>query len=242
MSIEDVPGLANHVLVAVADAGIAAVAASLARAGFTGVALHTCGAMGPEALAALQRDRERVRRPSSPPDHSQSRARRRTADGRWLCASPAMPGPSPGGARSSTLLEGFEIAVAPDGMPLYHAGAVLAGNGIVALLDAAVRLMQAAGVERRSALNGLAPLARASVENTVALDSVAALTGPVARGDAGTVATHARAMAGVTPDIRQLYRAVGLTALTIARRRGLPDSSADAIAEALDDSRFGDQS
>ena len=53
-TIEKLPHLASHVLIAVSDGAVEPVALVLARSGFrSGIALHTCGAMGPAALAVL---------------------------------------------------------------------------------------------------------------------------------------------------------------------------------------------
>jgi predicted short-subunit dehydrogenase-like oxidoreductase (DUF2520 family) len=51
----------------------------------------------------------------------------------------------------------------------------------------------------------IGPLARASVENALQRGQ-AALTGPVARGDAATVAGHLLALAEVSPQLVQAYR------------------------------------
>jgi len=53
-TIEELPALASNILIAVSDTAVEPVAAVLARSGFHNrVALHTCGAKGPEALAVL---------------------------------------------------------------------------------------------------------------------------------------------------------------------------------------------
>jgi hypothetical protein len=52
-NLSEIPRLASHILIAVADQGIGPVADALAAAGMrTGIALHTCGAKGPDALQA----------------------------------------------------------------------------------------------------------------------------------------------------------------------------------------------
>jgi predicted short-subunit dehydrogenase-like oxidoreductase (DUF2520 family) len=55
VTIEELPTLSSHVLIAVSDRGVKPVAEILAKSGFRcGVALHTCGAKGPQALAVLE--------------------------------------------------------------------------------------------------------------------------------------------------------------------------------------------
>jgi predicted short-subunit dehydrogenase-like oxidoreductase (DUF2520 family) len=59
---------------------------------------------------------------------------------------------------------------------------------------------------------------------------VAALTGPVRRGDEATVRTH---LAVLDPEDRAIYRALGLVALRIAREAGLAEGPAAAVERAL---------
>jgi predicted short-subunit dehydrogenase-like oxidoreductase (DUF2520 family) len=97
----------------------------------------------------------------------------------------------------------------------------MASNYLVALMDAAVILMKAAGIEQEQALRALAPLVRASVGNALTMSPVQALTGPVERGDNGTVAAHFRAFstASAPESVKALYRAAGLHAVDMARRK-----------------------
>jgi predicted short-subunit dehydrogenase-like oxidoreductase (DUF2520 family) len=108
--------------------------------------------------------------------------------------------------------------------PLYHAAAVMACNYLTALLDAAVTLAGQAGIARAEALEALEPLARATVENTCALGPDKALTGPIARGDAGTVERHLHALdAGPGGHLADLYRRMGAWTVDLARRKGQAD-------------------
>jgi predicted short-subunit dehydrogenase-like oxidoreductase (DUF2520 family) len=81
----------------------------------------------------------------------------------------------------------------------------------VALLGQAVRVAQAAGVPPAALL----PLVRASVDNVAALGPDDALTGPVARGDADTVARHLATLPG---EERDAYRALAREALRLTGR------------------------
>jgi predicted short-subunit dehydrogenase-like oxidoreductase (DUF2520 family) len=93
----------------------------------------------------------------------------------------------------------------------YHAAATIASNHLVALMGQAVRVADAAGVPPEALL----PLVRATLENVTAVGSAAALTGPVARGDADTVSRHLDALA---PDERAAYRALAAEALRLTGR------------------------
>jgi predicted short-subunit dehydrogenase-like oxidoreductase (DUF2520 family) len=89
----------------------------------------------------------------------------------------------------------FEVA--PEDRAAYHAGAAMASNFLIALETAAQRV---AGIDREL----LVPLVRATVE-TWAAEGAAALTGPIARGDEGTVARHRAAITERAPDLLALY-------------------------------------
>lgn len=100
---------------------------------------------------------------------------------------------------------------------LYHAAASVASNYTIAVLDAAERLAQAAGLSDARA--AFAPLVVRTVENWVARGS-AALTGPVARGDEGTVARQRAAIVASAPGVLDLF-----DALTVATRKIAPAAS-----------------
>ena len=84
------------------------------------------------------------------------------------------------------------------------------------------RLFEAAGV----GFGVAEPLVRAAVENALALGPEAALTGPVARGDAGTVAAQVAAVRHGAPDLAEAFIALARAAAHIA-------GTEDAIEEAL---------
>jgi predicted short-subunit dehydrogenase-like oxidoreductase (DUF2520 family) len=94
--------------------------------------------------------------------------------------------------------------------------------------------MGAAGVGRRAALDAVGPLCLASARNTIELGPEAALTGPVQRGDAATIAAHAGALRTAPTYVGELYRASARALLDISRRRGLTDASVGAIEAALE--------
>jgi predicted short-subunit dehydrogenase-like oxidoreductase (DUF2520 family) len=98
-------------------------------------------------------------------------------------------------------LYGRAFAVADRDRALYHAGASIAANHLVALFGQVERIAALAGVPREAYLD----LARATLENVADLGAAAALTGPVARGDEATVRRHLRAL---PRDERPAYRAM----------------------------------
>ena len=117
---------------------------------------------------------------------------------------------------------GEPFRVREDARTLYHAALAHAGNHVVTVVLDAVEALRSAlwgqellgqelvgeepgGIAERV----VGPLARASLENALQRGQ-AALTGPVARGDAGAVADHLRALAEVNPELAQAYRANSL--------------------------------
>ncbi|WP_194421232.1 DUF2520 domain-containing protein [Microbacterium abyssi] len=87
----------------------------------------------------------------------------------------------------------------------YHAAASTASNLLLTVLDAAEQLAVTAGLPSADARALLAPLVRRTVENWADAGAEASLTGPIARGDEGTVARQRAAVAGATPDLVALF-------------------------------------
>ena len=96
------------------------------------------------------------------------------------------------------------IDLHPSDRAAYHAAASIASNFLVTLEAAAERLALTAGVQRQDLL----PLVRATVENWARLGPERALTGPVARGDAVTIARQREAVTDRAPDLLPLFDAL----------------------------------
>lgn len=104
-------------------------------------------------------------------------------------------------------------------LALYHAGAVLASNYVVAMADAAQSLLIKAGVPAEQALPALIPLLASVVHNLAQVGLPDALTGPVERGDVTVVERHLAALAAGAPELVELYRVVGRDVLRLARAK-----------------------
>ena len=102
--------------------------------------------------------------------------------------------------------------------PLYHAAAVFASNYLVATSSVAADLFSAAGVPDPA--RAMAPLQRATLDNLERLGAGRALTGPAARGDAGTIDRHLAALAVAAPGAIPAYVAMARLALDLAERGG----------------------
>ena len=89
--------------------------------------------------------------------------------------------------------------------PRYHAGLAHGANHLVTLVAQAIQVVGSAGVQDPQRL--IAPLLHAALDNALRLGD-GALTGPVARGDASTVAAHLAQLSEQSPDIRPTYVAL----------------------------------
>jgi len=131
---------------------------------------------------------------------------------------------------------GVPVRLAPGSKRAYHAAAVLAAGGVVALLDTIRELAEPVGLDEAGALAIYLPLLEQTVGNVRALGIAAALTGPAVRGDAGTIRAHRAAMTAASPGARAVYAALLERSIELAERRGsvTPEAAADlrgALAE-----------
>ena len=127
---------------------------------------------------------------------------------------------------------GVAFRLSEERKPLYHAAAVFCSNYLVAVEGLAEHLFRLAGLP--APLPAFAPLAEASLANVIRVGPEAALTGPVARGDAGTVRRNLEAIAGHAPEAVPAYVALADAAINLATRaRRLGPDEASAIREVL---------
>ena len=183
------------VILCVPDGEIAAAAAAVAPGPLVG---HCSGATGLEPLAgheAFSLHPLMTVPAGSPP-------------GVFAGAGAAVDGSTPRALEVATALAerlGMRPArVTPEDRVAYHAAASIASNFLVTLEWAAERLAATAGVSREQ----LAPLVRAAVETWVELGAERALTGPIARGDEGTVARQREAVLERLPELAPLFDAL----------------------------------
>jgi predicted short-subunit dehydrogenase-like oxidoreductase (DUF2520 family) len=128
---------------------------------------------------------------------------------------------------------GEPVFIAESDRELYHAAIAFAANHLITLVTSAAELLSGAGVSDPARMLG--PLLTASLDNALRLGD-AGLTGPVARGDAGTVAAHVAALSG-SPTVRSAYIAMARLTADRALAAGL---LAPADAERLLDVLGGD--
>lgn len=120
--------------------------------------------------------------------------------------------------------------VPDDRRVLYHAALAVGSNAVGAAVAVARQLLLAARVDDPRAFLG--PLVATSVANVLA-DGAAALTGPVVRGDAGTVEAHLQALAADVPQLEDAYRQLSRVLLAQVAA-DLPPEVRRRLGDALD--------
>ncbi|MBA7629356.1 hypothetical protein ES703_36855 [subsurface metagenome] len=108
---------------------------------------------------------------------------------------------------------------------LYHASAVIACNYLVTLVKLAGDLWQTFGVPPPQATRALLPLLRGTLHNIETIGIPNCLTGPITRGDIGTINKHLNALKQTAPHLLPTYRELGRQTIPIALAKGKIDQS-----------------
>ncbi len=231
VSISELAASCKYVVVAVPDSAVSEASAELIGSRAQ-VVLHTCGSLGPAALAPLTTSGVSCAtfHPLQTFASREQGVECLTGSTFGICGSGAA---YDWAKELCTEFGGSPIAIPEEQLPLYHAAAVIAGNYTIGLVDVAVKLMERAGVEHDLALTAIAPLVRTSVENALVMGPEAGLTGPIERGDSPTIERHIEALRTGPAGSDAVYKAVGRQLVSIARRRGLSLEKAAALEEML---------
>ncbi len=114
---------------------------------------------------------------------------------------------------------------------LYHASAVIASNYLVTLVKMATDLWQTFGIPPEEATKALLPLIKGTLNNIENVGIPGCLTGPVARGDAGTVRKHLESIAKSAPELLDIYIQLGRQTIPIALAKGKIDENQARLLE-----------
>lgn len=174
------PGSGGLVLLCVPDSAVGAVSGEIAPSEGHVVA-HCSGALGLDVLAGHPR-RASLHPLVALPDPERGAGSLR---GAWFATAG-----DPLVEEVVDALDGRRVEVTDAGRVRYHAAAVVASNHLVALFGQVQRVAESVGVPLEAFLD----LARGSLDDVSALGPARALTGPVARGDWATVASHLEAL------------------------------------------------
>lgn len=213
------------------DRAITATACQLAHhiEAWTGVTvLHCSGALSSTALAALQQQGAWVG--SMHPLH---------AFGTPLLDPQALAGVYwciEGSAPANTVarqlisdLHGHANEIPPASKILYHAAAAVTGNQITALMSLGFGLLEHCGIPPSQARAMLIRLSEGVLQHMKAEGEIAALAGPISRGDAETVARHVDTLRALPSIYLEVYRGLSRQLVHLAERKG--SAPAEALAE-----------
>lgn len=244
LSIEEIVERAELVLLAVPDDALAPLVQGLADLGRWQpgqLVVHTSGRYGIEVLAPAQRL-------GAIPIalHPAMTFSGWSTDVARLTGCPmAVTAPAaflPVGQALAVELGGEPFVLDEAARPAYHAALAHGANHLVTLVGQAVRVLEAIGVDDGAAT--LRPLLAAALDRSLREGADHALTGPVARGDAGTVRSHLAALAELTDpttgepldDVVGTYRTLARATLKRREAAGLLGAEAvRAVREALEE-------
>lgn len=188
-------------------------------------ALHTSGVHSAEVLAPLRRVGAAVG------GWHPAVAVPSASEGRFRDVTVGLDGDPPAlaaGRRLAAAVGARTVRVRPGEKARWHAAAVFASNHVLACVAVALREMRAAA-EDPVGLEDLLPLARSALDGAGRGGLSEGATGPVARGDVGTVR---RDLESLDPGTRSLYRALARELLRLVGGR-LPADRREALEAAL---------
>lgn len=133
----------------------------------------------------------------------------------------------------ATTLGGRWIVLKAEDKILYHTAAVFACNYLITLVKIATDLWQSFGIPPQQATQALLPLLRGTINNIDATGIPRCLTGPIARGDSGTIKKHLDALQKAAPELIATYRELGLKTISIALSKGRINSKQSDELEAI---------
>jgi predicted short-subunit dehydrogenase-like oxidoreductase (DUF2520 family) len=117
-------------------------------------------------------------------------------------------------------LGGWPVEIAPQHRALYHLTGFLACGAVITLMNQAAELWRVMGYTREQGLEVLLPILRSTVDSLEAQGAPAGLTGPISRGDVGTVEKHLDALESRAPSMMPLYCEISLGAAALSRNKG----------------------
>ena len=220
--IAQLSGQCDAVLIAVSDDAVAEIASRLADGQATSTrrfAFHVSGRSGTGVLAPLRQADWRVAaiHPAMTFTGDLQADVRDVKGAHFAVTAPDARTQEEAGALV-TRLGGHPFPVSEEDRILYHAALCHVANHLVTLVQQASRMLDFAGVDAPH--EKFAPLARAALENSLE-KGFAALSGPLLRGDAGTVAQHVDALHAKAPDLEAAYRAMARATVEEMARSGL---------------------
>jgi predicted short-subunit dehydrogenase-like oxidoreductase (DUF2520 family) len=167
--------------------------------------LHTSGALDASILQGLQEQGAAVG--SMHPLQTFSGVGVPALEGKYFAIEGDVPAVR--AARSIVrCLGGRPVKISAHKKRMYHAAAALAAGHVLAVEEAATRMLMSAGMRRHEAVRSLLGLTRQALENFERLGARAAWTGPLARGDYRVIKAHEQAMSDLPAEYMRAYEAL----------------------------------
>ena len=133
----------------------------------------------------------------------------------------------------ATNLGGFHVEIDPAYKPLYHASGFLVCGLMIGLIQQSIKLWEIMDYTEDQALNVLVHIMRSTIESISQLGVSDSLTGPIARGDIGTITKHLDIIAIYSPETLPMYCHLALSTVDIATQKGLIDPFTKSTLENL---------
>ncbi len=123
----------------------------------------------------------------------------------------------------ATALGGNWITLKAGDKMAYHTAAVFACNYLVTLVKMATDLWQTFSIPPDQATKALLPLLRGTLHNIETIGIPQCLTGPIARGDTGTIDKHLKVLHDKAPALLFPYKELGIQTIPVALAKGKID-------------------
>jgi predicted short-subunit dehydrogenase-like oxidoreductase (DUF2520 family) len=118
--------------------------------------------------------------------------------------------------------------------PLYHAAACILSNYLVTLSYVSGKLFDEIGIDPGIGFKAFSPLVKQTIENISTSGSVKSLTGPISRGDFDVIEKHIKGLTQRVPEVLEVYKVLGRTAIEVANAKGsLDEYAAEKISNIL---------
>lgn len=218
--------MAKVIWICVPDDAISEVASQIATRGDwkRKIAVHSSGALGSDALAALKKAGAGTA--SAHPLMTFVRASKPELKGVPF----ALEGDASALATINTIVRsigGKSFRIAAGAKPAYHLFGFFSSPALVALIVAAQQVGELAGFKRRKSSELMGRIVRQTIENCLVTSPQLAFSGPLRRGDIATLRKHLEVL-NVQPELLKLYKSLSSIAL-----EHLPVRNADALKKLI---------
>jgi predicted short-subunit dehydrogenase-like oxidoreductase (DUF2520 family) len=209
-------------MISAADYAIAECAVKISRSGFVGpesVVFHCSGSISSDVLAPIKAAGGNIGSVHPVKSFADESVAVDTFNGTF-CGLEGDDAAITFLAESLSAIGGRTFGIDASLKAVYHAGNVFACNYLISTVDAGVRCLEKAGIERQTALRVLQPIVAATIENFFRLGPAKALTGPIARGEIAVVTRQLAALEAWDPEISMAYKALGNLTINLSEKQG----------------------